>query len=75
MLAGGFTVFNVAQVDDYRPVEMPRLSETERVEKAEDFYLSVGVELRHGGSRAYYRRWGATPRTLGETLGQSSRVV
>ena len=34
-------------------VDVPRLSEMERIERAEDFYSEVGAEIRHG-NRAYY---------------------
>ncbi len=53
-LARGFSVFNVAQVEGYRMVDVPRLSERERSDRAEDFYAALGVEVRHGGNRAYY---------------------
>ena len=53
-LARGFSVFNVAQVEGYRMVDVPRLSEMERIERAENFYAEVGAEIRHGGNRAYY---------------------
>lgn len=55
MFARGYTVFNCAQVDGYRPPEMPVLPEAERIEQAERFCTALGIDIRHGGSRAYYK--------------------
>ncbi|TPJ14424.1 DUF1738 domain-containing protein [Mesorhizobium sp. B2-7-3] len=55
MFARGYTVFNCAQVDGYTLPEMPVLPEAERIEQAERFCAALGIDIRHGGSRAYYR--------------------
>lgn len=56
-MARGFTLFNAAQVDGWEPpFEAPRLPEAERVARADAFYDALGIETRHGGSRAYYRK-------------------
>ena len=54
LFARGYTVFNCAQVDGYTPPEMPVLSEAERIERAERFCSALGIDIRHGGSQAYY---------------------
>jgi len=54
MFARGYTVFNCAQVDGYTPPEMPVLPEAERIERAERFCAALGIDIRHGGSRACY---------------------
>lgn len=54
LLARGFSVFNAEQVEGYRVAEMPRLSEKERIERADDFYQLLGAEIKHGGNRAFY---------------------
>ena len=53
----GYTVFNLEQVDG---VELPKrfdvkLSANERIDRAERFFASVGVQVRDGGNRAFYR--------------------
>ncbi len=55
MFARGYTVFNCAQVDGYTPPAMPVLPKAERIERAERFCSALGIEIRHGGSQAYYR--------------------
>lgn len=55
MFARGYTVFNCAQVDGYTPPEMPVLPEIERIQRAERFCTALGIDIRHGGSQAYYR--------------------
>ncbi|MEI3853575.1 MULTISPECIES: ArdC family protein [unclassified Ensifer] len=55
LLARGYTVFNCAQVDGYTPPSMPELPEAERIERAECFCAALGIDIRHGGSQAYYR--------------------
>ncbi|MCY1330432.1 DNA primase TraC [compost metagenome] len=54
MFARGYTVFNCAQVDGYTPPATPVLPETERIERAEHFCAALGIDIRHGGSQAYY---------------------
>ena len=53
----GYTVFNLDQVDGVKlPKRLdPTLSGNERVERAEAFFAAVGVEVRDGGNRAFYR--------------------
>ena len=53
----GYTVFNLEQVDG---VKLPKrfdlkLSANERIARAESFFASVGVAVRDGGNRAFYR--------------------
>jgi antirestriction protein ArdC len=53
----GYTVFNHEQVDG---VELPKrfdpkLPANERITRAESFFASVGVPVRDGGNRAFYR--------------------
>jgi len=53
----GYTVFNLEQVDG---VKLPKrldlkLSANERIARAESFFSAVGVQVRDGGNRAYYR--------------------
>lgn len=53
--AKAFRVFNADQVDGYQPEDLPQVSLVERVEKAEMFVQATGVDIRHGGGRAYYQ--------------------
>lgn len=55
MFARGYTVFNCTQVDGYTPPSMPALPQAERIEQAERFCAALGIDIRHGGSQAYYR--------------------
>jgi antirestriction protein ArdC len=53
----GYTVFNLEQVDN---AQLPKrfdvtLSANERMARAESFFTSVGVPVRDGGNRAFYR--------------------
>ena len=53
----GYTVFNLEQVDN---AQLPKrfdvtLSANERIARAESFFTSVGIPVRDGGNRAYYR--------------------
>jgi antirestriction protein ArdC len=50
----GYSVFNAAQVDGYTPKAEPNTPMPERIERAEQFFRSIGAELRHGGNRAFY---------------------
>jgi antirestriction protein ArdC len=54
VLARGYSVFNVAQVDGYNPPKVPELSAGERIEQAEGFFSALGADIRHGGDRAYF---------------------
>jgi antirestriction protein ArdC len=53
-----YTVFNVDQVDGlperFYGVQTRGLDPAARVEHAEAFFAAAGVEVRHGGDRAYY---------------------
>jgi antirestriction protein ArdC len=53
----GYTAFNLDQVDGVKlPKRLePNLSRNERIERAEAFFAGVGVEVRDGGNRAFYR--------------------
>lgn len=53
----GYTVFNLDQVDGVKlPKRLePQLSRNERIARAESFFAAVGVEVRDGGNRAFYR--------------------
>ena len=55
IFARAFTVFNIAQVDDYEPEPVARLPETERLVHAEAFIANLGIKTVVGGSEAYYR--------------------
>ncbi len=55
-VAKGYWVFNAAQVDGYKPPEIPKLPESERIKRAEDFFVGVGADIRHGGNQAFYNR-------------------
>ncbi len=50
-----YSVFNSDQVTGFKSDEAkPVLSESERVEGAEQFFSSLGAEIRTGGNRAFY---------------------
>jgi antirestriction protein ArdC len=53
----GYTVFNLEQVDNCKLPKRfePKLSHNERIERAEAFFSSVGVQVRDGANRAFYR--------------------
>jgi antirestriction protein ArdC len=55
-IARGYVVFNVAQVDGYKPPERCGPSESERVKAAENFFFSLGADIRHGNCGAGYDR-------------------
>ena len=54
----GYTVFNVAQIDGlpqrYYERKSEETSAAARIEGAEAWLQATGVELRHGGDKAYY---------------------
>ena len=56
LLARGYSVFNVAQVDGYSEAERDwtPLSDVERSARAETFFGELGADIRHGGGRAFY---------------------
>jgi antirestriction protein ArdC len=53
----GYSVFNLDQVDGCKLPKRfePKLSQNRRVERAESFFAAVGVQVRDGGNRAFYR--------------------
>lgn len=56
----GYTVFNAEQVDQLPPhfyarVEPIHKTPLERKTHLEQFFAATGAEIRHGGSRAFYR--------------------
>lgn len=54
LVARGFSVFNLAQVDGYQPVSKPKLFEHARIRHAERILLGTGANIRHGGAVAQY---------------------
>lgn len=57
MIARGYAVFNLAQVDGYAPAKdkvAEPVSEAARIDAAERFFANVGAVVRHGGNRAFY---------------------
>jgi antirestriction protein ArdC len=53
----GYTVFNHDQIDGCKLPKRfePKLSHNQRIERAESFFAGVGVRVRDGGNRAFYR--------------------
>lgn len=51
----GYSVFNADQVDGFRPPETPRLSESERIERADQFVHALGADIKHVGNVPAYR--------------------
>lgn len=53
----GYTVFNLDQVDGCKLPKRfePKLSHNQRIARAESFFAGVGVRVRDGGNRAFYR--------------------
>jgi len=54
VVARGFWVFNIAQVEGYVPFAVPELSETDRNAQAEKFYSRLGIRTRFEGEEALY---------------------
>ena len=54
VIAKGYHVFNVAQVEGYAAKSLPVLSECERVASAEHFFSRLGANINHGGPCACY---------------------
>ena len=54
VMARAYHVFNAAQVDGYELPATPQLPETERIERAEEFFGGLNAHIREGGSRAFY---------------------
>jgi antirestriction protein ArdC len=57
LFAKGYTVFNIDQVDGCKLPKRfePKLSQNERIAHADSFFTGVGVQIRDGGNRAFYR--------------------
>lgn len=55
MFARGFSLFNVAQVDNYSAPEIPHLAESERIAHAEAFIAALKVQIVVDGDMAYYQ--------------------
>lgn len=53
----GYTVFNIEQVDGCKLPRRfePKLSHNERIAHADAFFTGIGVQIRDGGNRAFYR--------------------
>lgn len=54
MIACGYCVFNMAQVDGYEPAAVVETPEVERIAHADDFFAATGATVRHGGTRVFY---------------------
>ncbi len=54
----GYTVFNAEQIDNLPPhftaPAAPTLDTVQRITHAESFFAATGIDIRHGGDRAYY---------------------
>jgi antirestriction protein ArdC len=55
----GYTVFNAEQCDGLpahytAKAELPALTPMQRIDAADRFFAATGIEVRHGGTRAYY---------------------
>jgi antirestriction protein ArdC len=59
LFAKGYTVFNLEQVEGCRlprKLEEPKLTQNERISRADGFFNSLlGLQVRDGGNRAFYR--------------------
>jgi antirestriction protein ArdC len=57
LFAKGYTVFNIDQVDGCKLPKRfdPKLSHNERIARADGFFSGIGVQVRDGGNRAFYR--------------------
>jgi antirestriction protein ArdC len=57
LFAKGYVVFNIEQVDGCKLPKRfePKLSHNERIAHADAFFAAVGVKIRDGGNRAFYR--------------------
>ena len=54
VMARAYHVFNAGQVKGYQMSAVPRLPDTERIARAEQFIETIGADIREGGSRAFY---------------------
>ena len=53
--ARGFSLFNAAQVDNYKPPAAPSLPDSARITHADAFITALGMRIIPGGGEAYYR--------------------
>jgi antirestriction protein ArdC len=53
--ARDYFVFNAELVDGSAAPEQPKVSREERIESAEKFFPDLGIEVKPGGNRAFYR--------------------
>lgn len=53
-VARAYHVFNAAQVEGFAPPELPVLSEAERDAKADAFFSSLPIQVRHDQDSAFY---------------------
>lgn len=54
VVISSFALFNACQTEGYVPGEVPERPQHERIEAAEEFFSSLPMGLKHGGSKAYY---------------------
>jgi antirestriction protein ArdC len=54
VLAKGYSVFNADQVEGYSPPARVGMPESERIERADAFFVGIGADIRHGGAVACY---------------------
>ncbi|MEG4917667.1 zincin-like metallopeptidase domain-containing protein [Microcoleus sp. B7-D4] len=54
-IARAFPLFNAAQIEGYEAPVRPETPHAERIERAEQFFQSLGADIRHGGGRAFYQ--------------------
>lgn len=52
--AKAFSLFNACQIEGYVPADWPATPPKPRIAAAEEFFSSLGANVRHGGSKAYY---------------------
>ena len=51
--ARGYSVFNASQVDNYMPRDLPRLSESERIARADAFFAALNIPIIIGAEACY----------------------
>ncbi|SIO02711.1 protein of unknown function [Singulisphaera sp. GP187] len=54
LIAKGYPIFSIAQVDGYTPPPVPSLPKSERSASAERFFAALQADFRHGGIEAFY---------------------
>ncbi|MBS1714204.1 MAG: DUF1738 domain-containing protein [Armatimonadetes bacterium] len=54
-IARAFSVFNAAQTSDYQLPQTEVLEPRRRIVRAEVFFGALNADIRHGGSKAYYK--------------------